>query len=86
MRKALLVIILVILFVYGIDAEVFAQCSQCKLLSEQNAAQDDEILGAKGSNINTAILYIMAVPYIILGFLFRKQIKRFFSKVVNTNG
>lgn len=62
--------------------EVHAQCSQCKLLAEQNGnGVDAELLGdSGGSNINSAILYIMAVPYIILSILFRKQIKRFFRK------
>lgn len=68
---------MVSLFLFGLDSELFAQCSQCKLLAEQNA-QDDEILGvADKANINTAILYIMTIPYIILGFVFRKQIVRF---------
>ncbi|MCC5924732.1 MAG: hypothetical protein JJT77_13190 [Crocinitomicaceae bacterium] len=75
--KALIVLFFIVLFLFGIDLELFAQCSQCKLLSEQHA-QDDEILGvANKANINTAILYIMTVPYIILSFVFRKQILRF---------
>ncbi|MEX1191629.1 MAG: hypothetical protein WEA99_06610 [Brumimicrobium sp.] len=81
MRKMLVVVILLILFVF-IDTEAFSQCSQCKLLAEQSGnPADDKLLGdSNGNNINTAILYIMAVPYIILSFLFRKQIKRFFKK------
>lgn len=74
MKKVLLCLLFMGLFFMSIDA--FGQCSQCKLLAEQSA-RDEEILGSKGSTINTAILYIMAVPYIILTFLFRKQIKRF---------
>ena len=72
-----ILLVLIGFFFFGIDLDLFAQCSQCKLLSEQHA-QDDEILGvANKANINTAILYIMTVPYIILGFVFRKQIVRF---------
>lgn len=73
------IIVLLFLFVVILSPELSAQCSQCKLLAEQSSI-DDEILGVKGSNINTAILYIMAVPYIILGFLFRKQIMRLFKR------
>ena len=73
-RTILLIIVAIFLINFGADA----QCSQCKLLAEQ-ASMDDEILGAKPSTINTAILYIMAVPYIILTFLFRKQIARLFK-------
>lgn len=74
------ILLLIFLLLFTIDLS--AQCSQCKLLAEQ-ASMDDEILGAKGSNINSAILYIMAVPYIILTFLFRKQIARLFKKITS---
>lgn len=60
--------------------DIMAQCSQCKLLAEQ-AAADDEILGTKATTINSAILYIMIIPYIALTILFRKQIKTFLKKV-----
>jgi hypothetical protein len=61
---------------------VFAQgCSQCKLLAEQNAGLDENSFG---SNINGGILYLMIIPYLLLTFLFRKQIlgflKSFLSK------
>lgn len=66
--------------------EAVAQCSQCKLLAEQSGnPADDKLLGdSGGNNINSAILYIMAVPYIILTFLFRKQIKRLFKHTFGT--
>jgi hypothetical protein len=64
--------------------EIVAQgCSQCKLLAEQNAGLDEDSFG---SNINGGILYLMIIPYLLLMFLFRKQIlgflKGFFSKKV----
>lgn len=73
------VVILILLSIFS--PEVSAQCSQCKLLAEQSGnGVDAELLGDDGgNNINSAILYIMAVPYIILSILFRKQIKRFFK-------
>lgn len=75
--NGVIVLLFIGLFLFGIDSDLYAQCSQCKLLAEQNA-QDDEILGvADKANINTAILYIMTIPYIILGFVFRNQIIRF---------
>jgi hypothetical protein len=51
---------------------VYGQCSQCKLLSEQGASQVDE--ASFGTNINSGILYLMIIPYLILMFLFRKQL------------
>lgn len=71
-----------LLFVLLAMPDVAAQCSQCKLLAEQSGgAMDDEILGTSGkNNINSAILYIMAVPYLILMFLFRNQLKQLFKR------
>jgi len=74
---------LVLFFVLLLIPEASAQCSQCKLLAEQSGgAMDDEILGTAGkNNINSAILYIMAVPYLILLFLFRSQIGRLLKRI-----
>lgn len=76
-----IIIGIVVLLVAFVSVDAFGQCSQCKLLAEQSGGEmDDQILGIDGkNNINTAILYIMAVPYIILSFLFRHQIRRFFK-------
>lgn len=51
-------------------------CSQCKLLSEQGSELDENSFG---SNINSGILYLMAVPYLLLLFLVRKRIVAFFK-------
>lgn len=80
-KTLLLLIVGFILISYS--NEFFSQCSQCKMLAEQSAS-DDEILGTKSTTINTAILYIMAVPYIILAILFRHQLKRLFKKLIKS--
>ncbi len=52
--------------------QIFAQgCSQCKLLAEQGAEMDESSFG---TNINSGILYLMIIPYILILFLFRKKI------------
>lgn len=81
MKKLIQYTVVVLILLSIFSPEVSAQCSQCKLLAEQSGnGVDAELLGDDGgNNINTAILYIMAVPYIILSILFRKQIKRFFK-------
>ena len=78
-KGIILAILLIGLFIISADA----QCSQCKLLAEQTGSgSDDAILGLDGgSNINSAILYIMVIPYVILFFLFRKRIFRFFREM-----
>lgn len=82
MKKFSIIFVAVLLVILVFAPEAQAQCSQCKLLAEQNGSGvDAELLGNDGGNtINSAILYIMAVPYIILSILFRKQIKRFFQR------
>ncbi len=53
-----------------------AQCAMCKATAESNQnAKGEQHFGA---NLNAAILYLMAVPYIVLTFLaflfFKKEI------------
>lgn len=76
-----IIVLLAVFAILIINQDAFGQCSQCKLLAEQSATSDDEILGTRESTLNTAILYIMAVPYIILTILFRKQISRLFKNI-----
>ncbi|WP_107039040.1 hypothetical protein [Brumimicrobium mesophilum] len=84
MKKWLPIILLLVAFVFFFTGDVEAQCSQCKLLAEQSGDSiDDSILdNNNGNNMNSAILYIMASPYIllaVLAFLFRKKIKALFT-------
>jgi hypothetical protein len=79
MKVKLLGLFIVIM---SLSQDLLAQgCSQCKLLAEQNAGLDEDSFG---SNINGGILYLMIIPYLLLMFLFRKQIigfvKGYFSK------
>ncbi len=53
-------------------------CSQCKLLAEQGSGLEE---ASFGSNINSGILFLMIIPYLILMFLFREQVKNVFSKL-----
>ncbi|PWH85307.1 hypothetical protein [Brumimicrobium oceani] len=85
MKKWLPYILLLVAFIFFFTGDVEAQCSQCKLLAEQSGdSVDDSILdNTNGNNINSAILYIMASPYILIGviaLLFRKKIKTAFKK------
>jgi len=69
-----------LLLVFILAADVFAQgCSQCKLLAEQSSGLDES---AFSSNMNFGILYLMAFPYLILMFIFRKPLLRFFKSIL----
>ena len=48
----------------GFWGDLDAQCVMCKAVAEDSAAQ-----GAVGRGINQGILYIMVVPYILLGII-----------------
>ena len=50
------------LIVFCSDAE--AQCAMCKATIESNAKLGE---GAPGSGINRGILYIMGIPYLLIG-------------------
>lgn len=74
-------LILLFVLVFFQASTIFAQgCSQCKLLAKQGSEVDE---ASFGTNINSGILYLMIIPYLLLLFLFRKQIfgflKGFFS-------
>ena len=72
-------VILVATFLFFWGYNTLSQgCSQCKLLSEQGSDLDESSFG---SNINIGILFLMVIPYLILMFLFREQIKKVFLKV-----
>lgn len=78
MKKSILLFVVFFLFV-GFD--IYAQgCSQCKLLAEQGSELDE---ASFGSNINSGILYLMLIPYILLIFFFRKRIVRLFKSLVS---
>jgi hypothetical protein len=74
--------ILVIFFTFLIVGnECFAQgCSQCKMLAEQGSELDE---ASFGSNINSGILYLMLIPYVLIFFFFRKRIFSFFRTLAN---
>lgn len=47
-----------------------AQCAMCK----QAAASSLDDPKSMARNLNTGILYLMAIPYFLIAFIFRKQI------------
>jgi len=75
-------ILLVFALLFIVDLAFGQGCSQCKLVAEQGSELDE---ASFGSNINTGILFLMAIPYIIIGtaalaFFYRKRIIKFFKK------
>ncbi|MFA7272333.1 MAG: hypothetical protein WC044_00605 [Crocinitomicaceae bacterium] len=72
-------IFLTLVFIVIVGYDLYAQgCSQCKMLAEQGSELDE---ASFGSNINMGILYLMAIPYVLLFLLFRKRIFSFFKSL-----
>lgn len=72
MRLRLVWLFVFFVAVIVIHSGLYAQgCSQCRLLTEQGNELEESSFG---SNINTGILYLMIIPYLLLMFLFRKRI------------
>ena len=77
MKKWQIILLLAVVALFSQD--LLAQgCSQCKLLAEQGSELDENSFG---SNINTGILYLMIIPYLLIMFLFRKSIAGFFKSL-----
>ncbi|MEN9743492.1 MAG: hypothetical protein RLZZ65_1297 [Bacteroidota bacterium] len=72
---------LILAFLLSVQNAFSQGCSQCKMLAEQgNGLDEDSFAG----NINGGILYLMLMPYLILLFLFRKQILGFLKKLLKS--
>lgn len=71
-----LLVLVVLFLLMGVDST--AQCAMCKAVAEN--AQGESGFGI-ANGLNSGILYIMAIPYVLLAILFlgfyRKQIRGF---------
>jgi hypothetical protein len=74
MLKVALFSIFILILVWN-PFSAFSQCAMCKAVVTNNAADGADRLS---ESINSGILYLMTVPYLILGsiffFAFKKQI------------
>jgi hypothetical protein len=69
MKKYAFILLLLIVFVL-IPNVTEAQCAMCKASVESSQGQKNSVAGG----LNTGILYLMAIPYFLIAFIFRKQI------------
>jgi len=75
MKKIVVSTLLILICVLG-TIELSAQCAMCKAVLETNMQSGEE---AVGKGINDGIIYIMFVPYLLLGavgyFLYKHHMK-----------
>ncbi|MCW5900179.1 MAG: hypothetical protein KIT10_13005 [Flavobacteriales bacterium] len=77
---------LVVILAMSVPADVWAQgCSMCRAVVES----DRGVFGGRqeiGAGLNTGILYLMAVPYVLLFLLFRKRLVAFVKEMSGAQG
>jgi len=62
---------MVIVFIAVCPFDVLAQCAMCKQAAESSMKSNPNSMAR---SLNSGILYLMAVPYVMIMFIFRKQI------------
>ena len=67
-----------VLLLFAVTA--YSQCAMCKAAAESDLKNNPNSL-AKG--LNTGILFLMAIPYVIVSIIFRKDIGQFFKNIGN---
>lgn len=70
--KIALIIVVLVAFT-GLDAQ--AQCAMCRRIVESNL---NDSAGTVAKNLNSAILYLMAIPYLVMAsllYIFYKNIQ-----------
>lgn len=80
MKKPLKVLLLVLILVLLVQVDLSAQCAMCKQAAESSMRSDPNSMAR---SLNSGILYLMAVPYLLIAFIFRKQIAQLWKRVFN---
>lgn len=85
-RNTFFILALCLVFILVSQIDVQAQCAMCKAGAESSLKGNPNSI-ARG--LNPGILYLMAVPYLLIAFIFRKQIvklwKSKFGKVAESS-
>ena len=63
-RKYIITAVLIVFFIV-LGNELFSQCPMCRMAAETNLQNG----GTEGKGLNTGILYILSLPYILIGVL-----------------
>ena len=76
MKKLLYILLLLMITSIGQSSKVQAQCAMCTISAEQGVKNGN----TQSKGLNTGVLYLMAIPYLLIGslgalwyFKFRKK-------------
>jgi len=79
--QSLVICTILILLLMGIvDGDLLSQCPMCKMSAEQNLKDG----GTAGQGLNKGILYMLTIPYLLvggLGFLWWKNRRRLSDEI-----
>ena len=64
MRSKILRLALLLTLAFGFTAQTQAQCAMCRMSAETNLENG----GTAGRGLNAGILYMLAAPYLLVGF------------------
>ncbi len=74
MKKLMLLFVLIVVILVVFSPDMAAQCPMCKMSAESNLRDG----GTAGKGLNNGILYMLALPYIListLGYLWYRNRK-----------
>jgi len=77
-KKTILLSALLLLLL--LPAVNFSQCAMCKAAAESSIKSNPKSI-AKG--LNKGILFLMAIPYLVVAIIFRKELMQFFKNLGN---
>jgi len=88
MRHRTLLFALVLIVLVLPEMAVAQGCSMCKAVVESGEGSGHVFGGEQsvGRGLNSGILYLMAVPYVLLFLLFRKRIVSFVKEFAGAQG
>lgn len=75
MKKSLILVVTICVFVSLFVIDVSGQCPMCRAAAETNLAQG----GTEGKGLNKGILYMLTIPYLLIstiGFIYWRNKKK----------
>ena len=78
LKRYLPTLLILVLMVFA-NTSINAQCAMCKQAAESSLNSNPHSMAR---SLNSGILYLMAVPYVLLGFIFRKQLYKLYKKLI----
>lgn len=75
MKKKIIFILFAIVLIFAVVPEVSAQCSMCTINAEQGVKNGN----TQANGLNTGVLYLLAIPYLLftaVGILWYKKYRK----------